>query len=191
MVTSVQAYLLLLVLVALERVVELVLSARNARLARARGGIETGKGHYPVMAAFHGLFLVACAVEVVLLRRPFPGAAGWVALGVVLGAQALRYWAIATLGWRWNTRIVVVPGTPPVTAGPYRWVRHPNYLAVIAEMIALPLVHGAWLTALVFSLGNALLLRVRIRAEERALGEPWQHAFAGRPRFVPRGHGGH
>ncbi len=110
---------------------------------------------------------------------------------MVLGAQALRYWAIATLGWRWNTRIVVVPGTAPVTAGPYRWVRHPNYVAVIAEMIALPLVHGAWLTALVFSVGNALLLRVRIRAEEQALGEPWQHAFAGRPRFVPGGHGGH
>jgi len=191
MVTSVQLYLGLLALVALERGVELVVSARNARLARARGGVETGQGHYPVMAVFHGLFLVACAGEVVLLRRPFPGALGWAALTAVLGAQALRYWAIATLGWRWNTRIVVLPGAAPVTAGPYRWVRHPNYVAVIAEMVALPLVHGAWLTALVFSLGNAWLLRVRIRAEEEALGEPWRHAFAGRPRFVPGGHGGH
>lgn len=191
MVTSVQLYLGLLALVALERGVELVVSARNARLARARGGVETGQGHYPVMAVFHGLFLVACAVEVVLLGRPFPGALGWAALAAVLGAQALRYWAIATLGWRWNTRIVVLPGAAPVTAGPYRWVRHPNYVAVIAEMVALPLVHGAWLTALVFSLGNAWLLRVRVRAEEEALGEPWRHAFAGRPRFVPGGHGGH
>lgn len=191
MVTSVQAYLGLLIAVALERVLELVLSARNARLARARGGVETGQGHYPVMAAFHALFLLSCAGEVVLLGRPFPGAAGWLSLGVVVGAQALRYWAIATLGWRWNTRIVVIPGAVPVTGGPYRWVRHPNYLAVIAEMLALPLVHGAWLTAVVFSLGNALLLRVRIRAEERALGERWQDAFAGRPRFVPGGHGGH
>ncbi len=191
MVTSVQLYLGLLALVALERGVELVVSARNARLARARGGVEAGQGHYPVMALFHGLFLVACAVEVVLLRRPFPGALGWAALAAVLGAQALRYWAIATLGWRWNTRIVVLPGVAPVTAGPYRWVRHPNYVAVIAEMVALPLVHGAWLAALVFSLGNAWLLRVRIRAEEEALGEPWRHAFAGRPRFVPGGHGGH
>lgn len=191
MVTSVQLYLGLLALVALERGVELVVSARNARLARARGGVEAGQGHYPVMALFHGLFLVACAVEVVLLRRPFSGALGWAALAAVLGAQALRYWAIATLGWRWNTRIVVLPGAAPVTAGPYRWVRHPNYVAVIAEMVALPLVHGAWLTALVFSLGNAWLLRVRIRAEEEALGEPWRHAFAGRPRFVPGGHGGH
>ena len=191
MVTSVQAYLGLLVLVALERGVELVLSARNARLARARGGVETGRGHYPVMAVFHGLFLLACALEVTLLRRPFPGAVGWMALAVVLAAQALRYWAIVTLGWRWNTRIVVVPGAAPVTAGPYRWVRHPNYVAVIAEMLALPLVHGAWLTAAVFSLGNAVLLRVRIRAEEQALGASWQQAFAGRPRFVPGGHGGH
>ena len=191
MVTSVGLYLGLLVAVALERGLELVISTRNARLAQARGGVETGRGHYPVMAVFHGAFLAACALEVVLLRRPFPGAVGWIALGVVIGAQALRYWAIATLGWRWNTRIVVVPGAAPVTGGPYRFVRHPNYVAVIAEMLALPLVHGAWLTALVFSLGNAWLLRVRIRAEERALGEPWEHAFAGRPRFVPGGHGGH
>lgn len=190
MVTSVQLYLGLLVLVALERVLELVISARNARLARTRGGVETGQGHYPVMAVFHAAFLLACALEVVLLRRPFPGAVGWLALGVVVAAQALRYWAIATLGWRWNTRIVVVPGAVPITGGPYRFVRHPNYVAVIAEMLALPLVHGAWLTALVFSVGNAWLLRVRIRAEEHALGEPWRHAFAGRPRFVPGGPGG-
>ena len=191
MVTSVRLYLALLAAVALERGVELVLSTRNARLARDRGGVETGRGHYPVMAAVHGLFLLSCAVEVVVLQRPFPGAIGWVALGVALAAQGLRYWAIATLGWRWNTRIVVVPGAAPIIAGPYRWVRHPNYVAVIAEMVALPLVHGAWLTALLFSLGNAWLLRVRIHAEERALGEPWRHAFAGRPRFVPGGHGGH
>jgi methyltransferase len=191
MVTSVRLYLALLVLVALERGVELVLSTRNARLARAHGAVESGQGHYPVMSVFHGAFLVACALEVVLLQRPFPGAVGWIALAVVLAAQALRYWAVVTLGWRWNTRIVVVPGAPPVTSGPYRFVSHPNYVAVIAEMLALPLVHGAWLTALVFSLGNAWLLRVRIRAEEQALGAPWQHAFAGRPRFVPGGPGGH
>ena len=191
MVTSVRLYLGLLALVALERGVELVLSSRNGRLARTRGAVETGQGHYPVMSVFHGVFLVACGLEVVLLDRPFPGVVGWIAFAVVLAAQALRYWAVATLGWRWNTRIVVVPGAAPVTGGPYRFVRHPNYVAIIAEMLALPLVHGAWLTALVVSLGNAWLLRVRIRAEERALGEPWEHAFAGRPRFVPGGHGGH
>jgi methyltransferase len=191
MVSSVPAYLALLVLVALERGVELVLSARNARAARARGGVESGRGHYPVMATFHAFFLVACAVEVLFLHRPFPGLLGWAALAAVVLAQPLRYWAIATLGWRWNTRIVVVPGEPPVTTGPYRWVRHPNYVAVVTEMAALPLVHEAWLTAVVFSLGNAWLLWVRIRAEERALGPAWESAFSGRPRFVPGGSGGH
>jgi methyltransferase len=191
MVTSVEAYLALLGLVAAERGVELVVSARNARTARARGGVESGQGHYPVMAGFHALFLVACAAEVVFLHRPFPGLLGWVALLAVLLAQGLRYWAIATLGWRWNTRIVVIPGATPITRGPYRWVRHPNYVAVVTEMLALPLVHGAWLTAAVFSLGNAWLLAVRIRAEERALGPAWEAAFAGRPRFVPGGPGGH
>jgi methyltransferase len=190
MVTSVEAYLWLLIAVALERVVELLLSTRNARLARARGGVESGRGHYPVMAAFHALFLVSCAAEVVFLFRPFPGLLGWVALVAVALAQGLRYWAIATLGRRWNSRIVVVPGEPPVTGGPYRWIRHPNYVAVVTEMAALPLVHGAWLTALVFSLGNAWLLSVRIRAEERALGPAWEAAFAGRPRFVPGGSSG-
>jgi methyltransferase len=189
-VRSVQSYLILLALVALERCLELVLSARNARAARARGGVESGQGHYPVMSGFHTAFLLACALEVVVLRRPFPGVLGWTALAVVVAAQGLRYWAVATLGQRWNTRIVVVPGEAPVTTGPYRWVRHPNYVAVIAEMVALPLVHGAWLTAILFSLGNAWLLRVRIRAEERALGLGWEQAFAGRPRFVPGAHGG-
>lgn len=182
---SLQAYWAFLALLGLERVLELVLSKRNARHAFARGGVEVGRGHYPFMVLFHTGFLAACALEPWLAGRPFPGVAGLVALGVALGAQALRYWAILTLGWRWNSRIIVVPGMAPVTGGPYRWVRHPNYVAVVLELAAVPLVHGAWVTALVFSLGNALLLRVRIRAEERALGELYAAAFARRPRFVP------
>src|SRR5262249_11800907 len=162
---------------------------RNRRLARARGGVESGQGHYPAMAVFHAAFLLACAVEVIALQRPFPGTLGWVALAVAVAAPAPRDWALAPPRCGWNTRLGVVPGAPPIPGGPSRFVRHPNYLAVIAEMVALPLVHGAWLTALVFSLGNVWLLRVRIRAEERALGKPWEHAFAGRPRFVPGGHG--
>ena len=102
-------------------------------------------------------------------------------------AQALRYWAITTLGPRWNTRVIVLPGSAPVTGGPYRFVRHPNYVAVVAELFFLPLVHGAWWTALFFSLANAWLLTVRIRVEERALGDLWQRHFAEAPRFVPGG----
>jgi methyltransferase len=106
---------------------------------------------------------------------------------VALGAQALRWWAIATLGGRWNTRVIVVPGAAPVTGGPYRFLRHPNYLALVLEMLAVPLTHGAWLTALVFFALNAALLAVRIPAEERALGRPYAEAFEGYSPLLPRG----
>ncbi len=185
MVSAYGWYLGLLGLVALERVAELVLSRRNAAAAFARGAVEYGQAHFRVMTALHTLFLLSCAAEPVIMGHAFPGAWGFAALGVAMAAQGLRYWAIATLGDRWNTRIIVQPSLPPVTGGPYRFVKHPNYVAVIFELVALPLIFGGWLTALVFSLANAVLLTVRIRAEERALGEGWAAAFASRPRFVP------
>lgn len=184
-----RAYLAFLVLLAAERLYELRLSRRNARASMARGGVEVGRAHYRVMTALHTAFLLCCALEVVALRRPFPGVPGALALVGVLASQGLRYWAIAALGQRWNTRIIFVPGEAPVVSGPYRWVRHPNYVAVIAEIALVPLVHGAWLTAVAFSIANAALLAVRIRAEERALGGSYAVAFAGRPRFIP-GSGG-
>jgi methyltransferase len=190
MVMSLRLYLALLGLLAVERLAELVVSLRNARKARAAGALEAGRGHYPVMVAFHSLFLVSCAAEAALVPRSFPGALGWAALAVALAAQGLRYWAVASLGVRWNTRVLVWPGVPPVTSGPYRFMRHPNYLAVVLEMAAVPLVYGAWVTALVFSLGNAVLLRVRIHSEEQALGPAWVEAFAGHPRLVPELHRG-
>jgi len=168
-----------------ERLVELWLSRRNAARAFARGGVEMGQGHYRVMVAFHTLFLFACVAEVLGLHRPFPGVWGWVALGGAVLAQALRYWAIATLGDRWNSRIIVIPGLELVTGGPYRFLRHPNYVAVVLELLAVPLIHGAWLTAVVFTVGNAVVLFVRIRAEEQALGKGYAESFEGRPRFIP------
>jgi len=182
---SVLAYLLFLLLLSAERVLELWISRRNARASFARGGVEVGRRHYRVMAALHTAFLLSCALEVVLLRRPFPGAPGWAALAGALLAQGLRYWAIATLGERWSTRVIVVPAEAPVVSGPYRWVRHPNYVAVVVEIALVPLVHGAFVTALMFSIANAALLAVRIRVEERALGGAYATAFAGRPRFIP------
>jgi len=170
MVTSAGAYLLLVALVACQRVAELRLSRGNAGKALARGGIEYGRGHFPAMAFLHAAFLCSCALEVIVLHRPFPGALGWIALAAFLLAQGLRYWAIASLGDRWNVRVIVVPGEVPVARGPYRFLRHPNYLAVAVEIIALPLVHGAYLTAIVFSTLNAALLRLLIRTEEAALG---------------------
>jgi len=190
MVTRHALFFGFMALLAAERGVELVLSRRNAQRAFAQGGRETGQGHYRVMVLFHTLFLGACVAEVWLLRRPFPGAVGWAALGGALGAQALRYWAIGALGERWNSRIIVVPGAPPVTRGPYRFLRHPNYVAVVLELLCVPLIHGAWVTALVFTVGNALLLRVRIRAEEAALGSAWAQAFGDKPRFLPEVHRG-
>jgi len=155
---------------ALERLAELVVSQRNARWSFARGGVEHGRGHFPPMVALHSGLLVAVLAEVHLAGRPFLPAVGWPALALVLAAQGLRWWCIATLGPRWNTRVVVVPGLPLVVAGPYRWLRHPNYVAVVVEGIALPMVHTAWVTALTFTVLNAvLLLGFRIPAEERAL----------------------
>ncbi|HZA52002.1 MAG TPA: isoprenylcysteine carboxyl methyltransferase family protein [Myxococcaceae bacterium] len=179
-------YLAFLAVLALERVLELAISRRNTSRALAAGGREFGRRHYRVMAAFHTAFLIACAGEVLLLKRPFPGALGLAAFCGALFAQGLRYWAIATLGDRWNVRVIVWPDSAPVTHGPYRWIRHPNYVAVIAEMALVPLIHGAYWTALAFSAGNAALLWVRIRVEEQALGESYSHAFAQRPRFIPR-----
>jgi methyltransferase len=186
MVTPLRLYLAFLALFALERGVELVVSTRNARRVIARGGVEAGQGHYPAMVAFHALFLAACALEAVRHPEPPPRAA-LLAVAGALAAQGLRWWAVLSLGERWSTRIVVLPGARPVTSGPYRYVRHPNYVAVVLEVACLPLAYGSWRTALVFSAGNACLLAVRIRAEERALGPAWAEAFRGRPRLIPGG----
>lgn len=162
-------YLTLIAAVAVERLVELVVSKRNLAWSLARGGTEYGFGHYPFMVVLHIGLLVACVLEPLLLDRPFIPALGWPMLAAVLAAQALRWWCIGTLGPQWNTRVIVIPGASRVVAGPYRWLPHPNYVAVVIEGFALPLVHTAWLTATVFTLLNALLLRTRLRVENAAL----------------------
>lgn len=167
---SLALYAALVLATGIERLVELVVSARNARWSLARGGRESGRGHFPAMVALHTGLLVACVAEAAITDRPFLPWLGWPALALVLASQALRWWCIAVLGPRWNTRVIVVPGLPLVRRGPYRVLSHPNYVAVVAEGLALPLVHTAWVTALTFTVLNAvLLLRFRIPAEERAL----------------------
>ena len=167
------AYLVLVLLTGAERIVELVVSKRNAAAAFARGGTEYGQSHFPWMVALHTGFLLACIAEVFLLDRPFIPWLGWPMLVIALLCQAGRYWCIASLGEQWNTRVIVVPGAGAVTAkGPYRfsWLRHPNYVIVAIEGVALPLVYSAWITAVVFTLLNAiLLLRFRIPTENEAL----------------------
>jgi methyltransferase len=163
------AYALLIGLVAAERVAELVVSQRNLATSKARGGSEFGAGHYPAMVVLHTALLASCLAEVLVLHRPFIPILGWSMLAVALAAQGLRWWCITTLGWQWNTRVIVVPGAARVTGGPYRYLSHPNYVAVALEGIALPLVHTAWLTALAFTVLNAALMRARIKVENAAL----------------------
>lgn len=188
MSASARLYLGLLALLAAERVLELAISRRHTAWARARGGVERGQGHFPLMALLHAAFFPACAAEVIGLGRGFDARLGVPLLALALAAQGLRYWAILSLGRAWNVRVICVPGLPAVTHGPYRWIRHPNYLAVALELFAVPLVHGAWLTAVLFSLANGALLRVRIRCEEQALREHCDYGrrLGSRARFVPR-----
>lgn len=155
--------------VALERVAELIVSERNARWSMKRGGVEVGQRHYRFMVVLHAGLLVATLVEAWTRRPALLPALGWTMFALVLAAQALRWWCIGALGRQWNARVIVVPGARLVRDGPYRWMAHPNYVAVVTEGIALPLVHLAWITATAFTVLNAALLIVRIRVENRAL----------------------
>ena len=167
--TSQLLFTALVLAVGVERLVELAVSKRHATWAFSRGGKEFGRGHFPAMVALHTALLFGALAEVWMLDRPFRPILGWVALAVVIASQTLRWWCIATLGPQWNTRVIVVPGLPLVSRGPYRLLRHPNYVAVVLEGAALPLVHSAWATAVVFTVLNAALLARRIQVEERAL----------------------
>jgi methyltransferase len=186
MVVSRRIYFGLLAVLVTERLFELWLSRRNKRWALSRGGIEVGTRQYRVMVTFHTLFIIACAAEVTFRGPCFPPFLSVMACIGEAGAQAIRYWSVATLGERWNTRIIVIPNTPPVILGPYRYIRHPNYAAVVIEIACIPLIQGLLITAAVFSTANAILLAFRITLEERALGNLYQTAFCERPRFIPR-----
>lgn len=163
-------YYALILFVVLERLVELVVSKRNAAWSFDQGAKEFGRPHYVVMVVLHSALLIGCVVEPWALHRPFIPWLGWPMVAVVLACQGLRYWCITSLGKRWNTRVIVLPDAPLVMRGPYRFLHHPNYVAVVLEGIALPLVHTAWLTAVCFTLANAALLTVRLRVENSALG---------------------
>lgn len=162
-------YFGLIALVGVERLAELVVATRNARWSFARGGIETGRGHYPAMVALHTAFLISCIVETIVFDRPFIPLLGWTMFILFLAAQALRWWCIVTLGHQWNTRVIVVPGMQRITSGPYRWMSHPNYVAVVIEGIALPLIHTNVITAIAFTTINAYILWLRLRSEREAL----------------------
>ena len=161
-------YYALLVVITFERLAELVVSQRHATELLRRGGVEYGRGHFPVMVALHTALLAGCLTEPIALHRAFVPALAWPMLALVAAANAMRGWCIATLGPRWTARVIVLPGMPLVTAGPYRWSGHPNYAAVVVEGAALPLACSAWITACTFTTLNAALLTVRVRCETRA-----------------------
>ena len=164
------AFTVLIGAIALQRLWELRISNRHLRALRARGAYEVGAGHYSWMVALHTAFLLSCPAEVWLLNRPWRPEIAAAALAVLVAALGLRWWVLSTLGDRWTTRVMVLPGERLITDGPYRWLRHPNYVVVVLEIAAIPMIHGAWLTAAVFSLANLVVLRARIGVEDGALG---------------------
>ena len=164
-----QIYYTLIAVIIVERIFELAVSQRHAGASLAQGGIEYGQGHFPVMVVLHVGLILGCIVEPIVTRAPFSPALAYPMIVVVIMANVLRWWCIATLGPRWSARVIVIPGRPLVRDGPYRWFAHPNYVAVVAEGAALPLAGSAWITALTFTALNAWLLTVRLRCETRAL----------------------
>ena len=186
--TSILAFGALCAAVGLVRLIEMRISRGHQRALAARGASRRPERLFPAMVALHTAVIVGGPLEVLSLGRPWRPALGWAALAVVLAAQGLRWWVIRTLGAQWNVQIMAsTPSLGVVTAGPYRWIRHPNYVAVFVELAALPLVHGAWLTAALGALAHVGILAGRIRAEERVLmSDPAYRAAMGRkPRFVP------
>lgn len=180
-------YTLLVALVLAERLVEVLIARRNLVSARARGGfVAESRSLWPI-AVFQAVWLLASPCEAFVLERPWISSIGYPTLTLVGLAMAVRYWAVTTLGDRWNIHTVVVPGDPLVTGGPYRFVRHPNYLALMVETVALPLVHSAWLTACASGLVFPFLLARRIRTEEGTLARhtDYERVFARRGRLLP------
>jgi methyltransferase len=159
---------LALAFVVVQRILELRLAQANLRWALSQGAREYGREHYPLFFLLHLGWMLGWLLEGLARQQLSP--IWWLWLAVFVLAQGLRYWAIQSLGRYWNTRIIIVPGAKKIASGPYRYLRHPNYLAVALELLSLPLIFNAWITALAATLLNAwLLLTVRIPAEEKAL----------------------
>ena len=169
------------------RLFEMTISRRHQRALAAQGAAPLPEPVFGAMVALHTAVIGGAAIEVVALHRPFVAALGVPALAVLVLSNALRLWVIRTLGVHWNVRVVRSMPLGVVTGGPYRFVRHPNYVAVFCELLALPLVHGAYLTATVGALLHLLILRRRVTLEESILmtDESYRRAFAGKPRFLP------
>ncbi len=185
MIGSVWLFAAFLAVIGLLRLVEV--AAPRARAARAAAPAVAEPWLFPLMAALHAALVTLPLVEVLVFARPFSWAVSGPAIAVLVLATALRFWTLATLGRAWNVRVVVPSPDQIVTTGPYAWIRHPNYLVVILEVAAIPLVHSAWIAAIALSALNAFVLWHRIRTEEAALATlpGWSRAMADKKRLVP------
>jgi methyltransferase len=182
------AYLALLALVGLGRLVELRISSRNQRQLEKQGARKVPEAHFRWMVFVHAGVLAGAAAEVMLLHRPLIPLLAVVMAALFALANALRFWVIRTLAGHWNVEVMASSRVGVVTSGPYRWVRHPNYVAVVIELCALPMMHTAWITALAGTLANLEILRRRLRVEEGVLmADPaYRVAMGAKPRFLPR-----
>jgi methyltransferase len=184
---SITWYVILCGVVGVIRLTEMAVSRRHQRALAAGGAPLLPERAFAAMVALHTGVIIGSAIEVAALQRPFVSALGIPALIALALSSLLRWWVIATLGVHWNVRVVRSTGLGIVTGGPYRFVRHPNYVAVFVELLALPLVHGAYLTAVAGTLLHVLVLNRRVALEESVLmaDERYRQAFANKPRFVP------
>jgi methyltransferase len=184
---SVIAYLALLVLVAALRIFELRVSGRHQQQMVSRGAKKIVDPKFRWMVLVHTGLLLGSACEVVFLKRPLIPALAGVTFVFFLAANAIRWWVIRTMGQHWNVQVVDSTQLGVVTAGPFRYVRHPNYAAVFVEMLALPLIHTAWITATFGAVAHVIVLRQRLSAEERVLlaNADYRAAMSGKPRFLP------
>jgi methyltransferase len=184
---SVIAYLVLLVVVALLRVYELRISRRHQQEMIARGASKVDEPRFRWMVVLHTGVLVGAACEVVFLHRPFIPILAAVCFVLFLASNAVRWWVIRTLGEHWNVQVMNSTRLGVITSGPFRYVRHPNYAAVFTEMLVLPLIHTAWITALAGSAAHVLVLSQRLATEEKVLFSDahYRDAMSGKPRFLP------
>ncbi|WP_332691903.1 isoprenylcysteine carboxyl methyltransferase family protein [Halalkalibacter lacteus] len=180
------AIYLFIVLVITQRIVEVIIANRNARWIKSQGGYEAGKDHYKYIVALHALFFISLLIEVTVIDSHF---VFWAVapLCMFLLAQIGRVWTLSALGRFWNTRIMILPGAKVAAKGPYRYLRHPNYVIVVTELACLPLIFQAYWTAILFTMMNGLVLSIRIKVEEKALENAtnYKDVFKKRRRFVP------
>jgi len=184
---TVKAYLAVVAAVALLRFAELVISMRHRRALAAAGATAVHEPHFKWMAVLHAAILGGAALEVVALHRPFLPALAVPAMALLVAATWTRWWVIQTLGQHWNVGVMDSTRQGVVDVGPYRWVRHPNYTAVFVELLALPLVHTAWMTAVLGGVAHVFVLRARVAAEDRVLlaNADYQARMGAKPRFFP------